>query len=75
MRKYYTRPCNFTYGSSAKELIKKKEALPLAGNDKIAFRNIEIFERKKNNHIVSNYHLINKIKDLNKEKKIRLSLI
>ena len=69
MRKYYTRPCNFTYGSYAKNLIKKKEALPLAGNDKIAFSSIEIFERKKNNQIKSSYHLVSKIKNLSKEKK------
>ena len=34
MRKYYTRPCNFYYGNYAKQLIKKKKALSLAGNPK-----------------------------------------
>ena len=47
MRKYYTRPCNFYYGNCAKKLIKKKKALPLAGNLNIAFDHLEIFERKK----------------------------
>jgi dihydropteroate synthase len=47
MRKYYTRPCNFYYGSSARSLIKKGKAYCLAGNINIAFDQIEIFERKK----------------------------
>ena len=47
MRKYYTRPCNFFYGDNAKNLIKKKKALPLAGNFNIAFDTLEILERKK----------------------------
>ena len=47
MRKYYTRPCNFYYGQYAKKLIKNKKALPLSGNQNIAFDQIEIFLRKK----------------------------
>ena len=46
MRKYYTRACNFYYGTNAKNLIKKKLALPLCGNKNIAFDNIEILSRK-----------------------------
>ena len=56
MRKYYTRPCNFVYGNYAKNLIKNKEALPLTGNKNIAFKYIEIFERKKNNKIKTSYY-------------------
>ena len=47
MSKYYTRACNFYYGISAKKLIKKKLALPLCGNNNIAFDKLEIFIRKK----------------------------
>ena len=47
MRKYYTRPCNFHYGDYANRLIKTKNALPLAGNKKIAFDKIEVFYREK----------------------------
>ena len=48
MTKYYTRACNFYYGINAKELIKKKLALPLCGNTNIAFDKVEIIVRKKN---------------------------
>ena len=48
MKKYYTRACNFYYGSHANLLIKKKLALPLCGNRNIAFDKVEIFNRKKN---------------------------
>ena len=47
MRKYYTRPCNFYYGSKARKLIKNKKAYSLAGNPDIAFDQLEIFQRKK----------------------------
>ena len=47
MNKYYTRPCNFYYGNKAKYFLKKKKALPLAGNNNIAFSQIEILHRKK----------------------------
>ena len=46
MIKYYTRACNFYYGSISKEKIKKKLSLPLNGNDSISFDNIEIITRK-----------------------------
>ena len=48
MKKYYTRACNFYYGVNAKKLIKKRIALPLCGNQNIAFDKIEIIVRKKN---------------------------
>ena len=47
MIKYYTRACNFKYGSTAKELIKKKRALPLCGDKSISFNEIEIITRNK----------------------------
>ena len=48
MIKYYTKACNFKYGSIAKKLIKKKLALPLCGNKNISFDEIEIISRNKN---------------------------
>ena len=47
MREYYTRPCNLYYGNYAKNLVKSKKALPLAGNLNIAFNQLEIFRRKR----------------------------
>ena len=48
MQKYYTRVCNFYYGNSSINLLKKKKTLPLHGNLKISFDHIEILSRKKN---------------------------
>ena len=67
MRKYYTRPCNFYYGNYAKNLIKNKKALPLAGNNNISFDQLEIFERKKGKNIKSHLYSINEIKKFNKK--------
>jgi dihydropteroate synthase len=53
MRKYYTRACNFYYGTNAKNLIKKKLALPLCGNKNIAFDNIEILSRKEKTKLIN----------------------
>ena len=72
MQKYYTRPCNFFYGNYASRLVKEKKALPLAGNLNIAFDQIEIFQRKKNNSIKSNLYSITKINKFNQEKKIKV---
>jgi len=66
MIKYYTRACNFYYGKQAKVLIKKKTALPLCGNKKIAFNKIEIYTRKKNK-ITSKFLDIKNIKKLKKK--------
>ena len=70
MIKYYTRACNFKYGSIAKELIKKL-ALPLCGNPHISFQEIEIISRNKNkiSHKIIN---IKKIKDLNNNQKKKI---
>ncbi len=68
MIKYYTRACNFYYGSASKEKIKKKLSLPLNGNSLISFDNIEIISRKlkKKIHIkeIKNqkFNIRNKIK-------------
>ena len=48
MTKYYTRACNFKYGSIARKLIKNKCALPLCGDKNISFSEIELITRNKN---------------------------
>ena len=72
MIKYYTRACNFYYGSISKEKIKRRLSLPLNGNNLISFDNIEIITRKykKKIHIKEiknqNINIKNKIKqDIN----------
>ena len=64
MIKYYTRACNFYYGSISKDKIKKKLALPLNGNNLISFDSIEIINRKykKKIHISEIKKQNNKIK-------------
>ena len=51
MIKYYTRACNFYYGSLSKKLVEKKFNFPLGGKKNISFDQIEIFSKnkKKNN--------------------------
>jgi dihydropteroate synthase len=63
MKKYYTRVCNFYYGSKSVKLINQKKSLPLNGNDKISFNQIEIISR--------NSKKIINIKDI---KKLSISL-
>jgi len=68
MIKYYTRACNFYYGSTSKDKIKKKLSLPLNGNNLISFDTIEIITRKNKKKINIgeiknlNYKIKNKIK-------------
>ena len=47
MKKYYTRACNFFYGTQSKLLIKKRLSLPLCGEKQISFNQIEVFIRDK----------------------------
>ncbi len=47
MKKYYTRACNFFYGSNSKKLVKKKLSFPLCGDTSISFNQVEIFTRDK----------------------------
>ena len=58
MPRYYTRVCNFYYGSKSKLLVKKKETLPLNGINNISFDKIEIISRRSIKEI--------SIKDINK---------
>ena len=51
MPRYYTRVCNFYYGSKSKLLVKKKETLPLNGINNISFDKIEIKKKKKKKKI------------------------
>ena len=74
MRKYYTRPCNFYYGNYARRLIRKKKALSLAGNQNIAFDQIEIFKRQKKGIAKSNIYSIKSIKALPKEIKSTIKI-
>ena len=45
MKKYYTRACNFYYGSISKQKVKKKLSLPLNGNNLISFDSVELITR------------------------------
>ena len=53
MSRYYTRVCNFYYGSLSKKLVKKRKALPLHSLKEISFDQIEVITResKKKIHI------------------------
>ena len=46
MPRYYTRVCNFYYGSISKSFVKKRKSLPLNGNHKISFDKVEVISRK-----------------------------
>ena len=63
MKKYYTRACNFFYGSISRKLVKKKLTLPLCGNNSISFNQVEIFskDRKKVDSKVINTKKINQL--------------
>jgi len=60
MSNYYTRACNFYYGSISVEKVKKKLSLPLHGNKLISFDNIEIISRKSITRI--NFKKVKKLK-------------
>ena len=70
MIKYYTRACNFKYGSIARKLIKKKLALPLCGNGNISFDEIEIITRNKNriSNKIIHYKELNDLSNSQKKK-------
>ena len=74
MSKYYTRACNFYYGKSSLEMLKKKKALSLHGNKELSFDKIEILSRKKKRKIKIN--IINSLSfDLKKKIKEDLKKI
>ena len=63
MKKYYTRACNFFYGTKSKQLVKNMSAFPLCGNSSISFNQIEIFikDKKKVDSKIINIKNINKL--------------
>ena len=69
MSKYYTRACNFYYGKSSLEMLKKKKALPLHGNKELSFDTVEILSRKKKRKIKHKYYQF--VKFLSKKKNKR----
>ena len=71
MVKYYTRACNFYYGSNSRDLIKKKLSLPLSGAKNISFDTLEIITRKSKKKI--NFKNISKLNN-NLKKKIYIDL-
>ena len=68
MLRYYTRACNFYYGSESKTLVTKKKTLPLNGNHKISFDQIELISRKSKKKIS-----IHNLKNLTKIQKKQVS--
>ena len=71
MSKYYTRACNFYYGKSSLEMLKKKKALSLHGKKELSFYTVEILSRKKKRKI--NINIINSL-SLYLKKKIKEDL-
>ena len=51
MIKYYTKACNFYFGSISKEKIKKRLSIPLHGDNLISFDTVEILTRNKKRKI------------------------
>ena len=45
MKRYYTRACNFYYGENSIKLVNKNKSIPLNGNKKISFDQIEVISR------------------------------
>ena len=70
MKKYYTRACNFFYGSHSKKLVRNKFTLPLCGNSSISFNQIEILikEKKKVRSKILSIKKINKLPQIVKKK-------
>ena len=71
MVKYYTRACNFYFGKTSKEKVRKKLSIPLHGNKLISFDRVEVLSRKNKRKIN-----INKINSLSGKirKKIHFDL-
>tara|TARA_B100000941_G_C28506530_1_gene557714 strand:+ start:186 stop:1244 length:1059 start_codon:yes stop_codon:yes gene_type:complete len=70
MKKYYTRACNFFYGTHSKKLVRNKFTLPLCGNSSISFNQIEILikEKKKVRSKILSIKKINKLPQIVKKK-------
>ena len=59
MTRYYTRVCNFYYGTNSKIFVEKNKSLPLHGIKEISFNQIEIITRKSKKIVFVNQ--INKL--------------
>ena len=80
MPRYYTRVCNFYYGSISKILVKKKRSIPLSGNKDISFDQVELITRKSKKKVFINRlnslpksqkkQIITDLKKITKKKKI-----
>ena len=68
MSRYYTRVCNFYYGTQSKNLVNKKKSIPLHQVKEISFDQIEIITRKSKKKIS-----INDIKYLSKSLKTKIN--
>ena len=68
MSRYYTRVCNFYYGSQSKNLVSKKRSIPLHQIKEISFDQVEIITRKSKKKI-----LIKEIKYLSKSLKNKIN--
>ena len=66
MPRYYTRACNFYYGTQSKSLVRKKKSLPLHDIKEVSFDQIEIITRKSKKIISINQ--INKLSNYLKKK-------
>ncbi len=69
MQRYYTRACNFYFGSQSKILVSKKKTIPLHQIKEISFDHIEIITRKSKKKIS-----INQIKYLSDDLKKKVYL-
>ena len=69
MSRYYTRVCNFYYGSLSKNLVKKRKSIPLHQLKEISFDQIEIITRNSKKKI-----FINQIKSLPQPIKNKINL-
>ena len=63
MSRYYTRVCNFYYGSKSRSLVKKRKSFPLNGNKEISFDEVEIIS-KVNEEVITNLDIDYEIKYL-----------
>ena len=59
MQKYYTRACNFYFGKTSKEKIKRKLSFTLGGNNSISFDSVEVIS--KTSKQITNIKNINKL--------------
>ena len=73
MIKYYTRPCNFYYGSRSRKLLKIRKTLPLCGRKNISFDQIEIISKNKKK-ITTKIINIKKVNLLSKRIKTKITL-